>query len=253
MRPLAGSTLGQGGPSGAGIQLNGQGSSAQWNAALDKAEMNSTPGMLRGGGPIIGQLSGSISLGTTRGDYLVSFGAAVGSLSLDSDSNNDGLTDSPEFLANYWHYDHTTPVASGKNDFYSIALHEMIHAIGIGGSHTWNQMRSGSTWLGANAIALNGGTGVGLLEPDGSHIVSGKMSPRLFDGVLQEVAMDPSNTTGTRKYLTELDAAFLRDIGFAAVPEPSSGFLLAGVLRSSVCGADAEGGLIGRGRGPLAG
>ena len=102
----------------------------------------------------------------------------------------------------------------------------MIHALGIGSSFTWDSLRDDSTWLAANAAALNGGSGVGLLEADGSHIISGKMSPRLIDGMLQEVAMDPTITTGTRKYLTELDAAFLRDIGYAPVPEPSAALLL---------------------------
>jgi hypothetical protein len=226
MRPLGGSQLGQGGPGGAGAQISSEGPSAQWDAALDKAEINSNTGMLRGGGPTIGRLNGSVQFGSAPGNYSIAYGAAVGSLSLDSDSNNDGAADSANALAAYWHYDHTTPVASGKNDFYSTALHEMIHAIGIGGSETWDSLRNGSTWLGPNAVAANGGTGVGLLHPDGAHIASGKMSPSLLDGTLQEVAMDPTITTGTRKYLTQMDLAFLRDIGYATIPEPSTALLL---------------------------
>ena len=54
------------------------------------------------------------------------------------------------------------------------------------------------------------------------------MSARLSDGVMQEVVMDPNITTGTRKELTELDLAFLRDIGWETItiPEPSSTLLL---------------------------
>jgi hypothetical protein len=44
--------------------------------------------------------------------------------------------------------------------------------------------------------------------------------------VPQEVALDPTVATGMRKFLTALDLAFLRDIGYTtivpapAVPEP---------------------------------
>ena len=43
------------------------------------------------------------------------------------------------------------------------------------------------------------------------------MSRRITDGTLQEVAIDPTITTGTRKFLTELDLAFLRDIGHTTI------------------------------------
>jgi hypothetical protein len=226
MRPLSGTLLGEGGPGGAGISVSGTGNAAQWDSALDKAELSSNTAMLRGGGPTIGRFDDALQFGTAPGNYSVAHGAAVGSLSLDSDSDNNGSADSTALLNSYWHFDHTTAVDPGKNDFYSTALHEMIHAIGIGSSLTWDSLRSGTNWLGANAAAANGGSGTGLLEQNGDHIASGKMSPRLLDGMLQEVAMDPTITTGTRKYLTELDAAFLRDIGYAAVPEPSASLLL---------------------------
>ena len=92
---------------------------------------------------------------------------------------------------------------------------------------------SGSTWLGASANALHGGTGTNLISGDGAHAAIGSMSRRLFDLVPQEAVMDPSLTVGTRKYLTELDMGFLRDIGYATVvPEPSIAALMAisGVL-----------------------
>ena len=52
------------------------------------------------------------------------------------------------------------------------------------------------------------------------------MSTRLSDGLAQEAVMDPTITVGTRKTLTELDLAFLRDLGFTTVPEPSRMLLL---------------------------
>jgi hypothetical protein len=48
------------------------------------------------------------------------------------------------------------------------------------------------------------------------------MSPRVKDGVLQEAVMDPSILTGTRKYLTQMDLAFLRDLNYVTIPEPST-------------------------------
>jgi hypothetical protein len=82
-------------------------------------------------------------------------------------------------------------------------------------------LQSGTTWLGGNAQALNGGSGLNLISSDGAHIAEGIMSPRVKDGVLQEAAMDPSILTGTRKYLTQMDLAFLRDLNYVTVPEPS--------------------------------
>jgi PEP-CTERM motif len=102
-----------------------------------------------------------------------------------------------------------------------------LHAIGFGVSETWDDMIvSGTNWTGSDAIAANGGSGVGLISAGGDHVASGTMSARLSDGLLQEVVMSPSIVLGTRKSLTQLDAAFLRDIGFltnvTAVPEPGS-------------------------------
>ena len=205
VRSLAGSTLGVGGPSGGGISLNGSGSASQWVGAVAAAESASNAAMPRGSGPVIGTLAGSATLGGTTANYSVRFGAILGSLSFNSTST--------------FHYDHTTPVGAGENDFYSVALHEILHAIGFGTSETWNSLRSGTTWNGPNANALGSFT----LSPDGGHIVEGAMSTRITDGTAQEAVMDPSLTVGTRKTLTQLDLAYLRDIGFTVVPEPSAG------------------------------
>jgi hypothetical protein len=183
--------------------------------------------MPRGSGPVMGSLSGSIALGNTNANYSLQYGAVIGSLTFDDDVNNDGTPDFGSTLNSYWHFDYNTPVGSGQNDFYSVALHEMIHTLGLGTSQTWTSLHNGSTWLGPHADALNGGSGVGLVSTDGGHIAEGTMSFRLSDGALQEAVMDPSLTVGTRKTLTQLDVAFLQDLGYAVVPEPSSLSLLA--------------------------
>ena len=67
--------------------------------------------------------------------------------------------------------------------------------------------------MGAEVIASHG-TGTGIVESDGEHFAENLMSPRITDGVLQEIVLDPNLTVGTRKGLTQLDLAVLRDLGF---------------------------------------
>jgi hypothetical protein len=166
-------------------------------------------------------------LGGAQASYNLQYGAIVGSLWLDSDTNNNGSVDSTAELNAYWHFDHTTQVPAGKFDFYSVALHELMHALGVGTSDTWDLLANGTTWLGPAAQAQNGGSGANLLSNDGAHLRSGYMSRSLIDGSLQEAAIDPSLTSGTRKYLTEMDLALLEDIGYRTIPEPGTAMLLA--------------------------
>ena len=226
VRPLTGATLGEGGPGSAGLSAGISGFAPEIPVAVANGEAASNAVMPRGGGPVLGSLSGSIA----SSSYNVQYGSMIGSLSLDNDSDNNGLADSAGTLASYWHYDHTTPVAGLKNDMYSVALHEILHSIGFGTAATWTGLHTGATWNGANATALNGGTPVGL-SADQSHIIDSFSSTRISDGGTQETVMDPSITVGTRKFLTQMDLAFLRDIGYATIPEPSAAFLfLAGCM-----------------------
>lgn len=221
-RSFLGITLGEGGPSGAGFNLSGSYNPAQpnqWPGAVASAESLSELAYKRGGGPVIGTLSGSSSAEGFVANYSMDYGVAYGALSLDWDGNNNGIPDNDTELGNFWHFNHSTPVVAGKNDLYSVALHEMIHALGIGSSASWTALRSGSNWTGSNVIALHG-TGTNLVAS--GHIAEGIMSTRASDGVPQEVVMDPSINQGTRKYLTALDLAFLRDIGYTTIiPMPS--------------------------------
>jgi hypothetical protein len=231
---LTGSTLGIGGPGGMGYQLNGSGFPNQWTGAIASAESQSETAYRRGSGPVINTITGSLTLGDTTANYSIDYGVAYGSVSLDWDGNNNGVKDSDVELNNYWHFDHATAVASGKRDLYSAALHEILHAVGFGASASWDSKVSGSSWTGLEVIGLHG-TGSNLVTVTSDHIAEGVMSSRIYDGVPQEVAMDPTTTFGTRKYLTALDLAFLRDIGYTtivpapAVPEPCAiALLLAG-------------------------
>lgn len=217
----AATTLGLGGPAGAGFSLGAASTgnpATEWVGAVAAAESLSNTAMLRGSGPVIGSTTpDSFTFGGATANYSLSYGAMFGTLSMNSD---------PTVL---WHYNHTTAVEGDKNDFYSVALHEMLHAIGIGTSQTWNSKVSGETnWTGTNVINLLG-SGAGIISSGGDHIAEGITSTRISDGGAQEAVMDPSILVGSRKTLTALDLAFLQDIGFStvsAVPEPSRVLLL---------------------------
>ena len=250
---LGGTTLGLGGPSGAGFSLAGSGTSeAAWPATVAEAEAASNAVMVRGGGPVIGSLSGSSTFGTVTANYTVRFGTLAGSISFDNDRNNNGIQDSEADLAATWHFDHTAPVAPGKNDFYSVALHEMLHVLGVGSGVTWDSQLFDDgngdgflSWDGPAVAAVAAMGGLNIIDGDGSHLRENVMSRRLSDGMMQEVVMTPTLLTGTRNRLTELDVAFLRDLGYQTIPEPGSAGLLAlgmglivGVRRRRQSGSD---------------
>ncbi len=226
-RNLTGTTLGQGGPGGAGFGGSGSGSGVDFTNAVNNANALGTANMGRGSGPVIGTLTGNFS----GNPIAVDFGVGYGNIWFDSDTNNDSTTDSAGTLASSWHFDHTTGVAGGKSDLYSVALHELLHGLGIGTGDSWDNFVSGTSWTGPAAIAEYG-TGTGLIDVGGAHIAS-SISSTVYGGILggtagasQEVVMDPSITVGTRKYLTELDLAFMQDVGWQVVPEPSTVVLL---------------------------
>jgi len=225
-RLLSGSTLGQGGPGGAGFGLGVSGFESELNDAIDAMETASNSYMTRGGGPTIGTIDGSITLGSTTANYSLSYGSLLGNLWFDADTDNDGFLDSSGTLAGSWHFDHTTAVAAGKSDLYSVAIHEMAHAIGFGTSESWDGDVSGTVWTGAEANGLYGGSVP--LSVDLAHIDEGITGTTVAPssgvlasgGVTQEALMDPTLTVGARKILTDLDLAMLEDIGWSAIPEP---------------------------------
>jgi hypothetical protein len=122
-----------------------------------------------------------------------------------------------------WYFDSdpsTVEGFAGQSDFYSVAVHELAHVLGYGTSDSWNNDRSGSSFLGPASLALNNPLS---LSSDFGHWNNGTMSYVGTPGNLQEAAMDPNLTVGTRKYFTELDYAGLTDIGWqvSPVPEPA--------------------------------
>jgi Dockerin type I domain len=106
--------------------------------------------------------------------------------------------------------------AAGKNDFFTVALHEMAHVLGFGTSRSWATFRSGNVFTGPKSKAQNDGANVPLynLESPSAHWQVGTKSPVTIGGALQEAAMSPSIVVGTRKLFTLLDFAGLDDIGW---------------------------------------
>jgi len=130
-----------------------------------------------------------------------------------------------------WHFDHTTtPPNSSFNDFYSVALHELAHLLGIGQADSWlNDVNDANDlYSGAHSVAEFGADVP--LDPDpndDAHWEPGLMSTVFPGGATQEAALDPNLTSGDRKHMTDLDMAALRDIGWDVVPEPASIAVLA--------------------------
>lgn len=103
-----------------------------------------------------------------------------------------------------WSFDLAGPV-SGKNDFISVAIHEIGHILGIGTSGAFDALVWGNSFHGVNATALNGGTPVPL-HSDDSHVEEGFAD--------NSVSLDPTLTVGTRTLPSDFDKAILADIGY---------------------------------------
>jgi hypothetical protein len=171
------------------------------------------PGGFSGGGSaaFINNLSlrGQVS-GTTD------FGPWGGSITFDNDAS--------------WYFDSnvaTNESFGSMNDFYSVALHELAHLLGMGTANSWDNLIAGNNFTGTASVAENGGVAVPITL-DGGHWANGTQSDVIWPMVIspQEAAMDPSIFVGTRKYFTELDFAGLDDIGWQVIPEPTSAMLI---------------------------
>lgn len=118
-----------------------------------------------------------------------------GSIAFDTDTN--------------WHFGITTSgLGANEFDFYSVALHEMVHVLGFSDSSPAfaNLISPSGEFMGPAAMAVSSDTQ--LDDNDRAHWREGLASAG------QETAMDPTFSRGTRKLLTPLDFAALQDIGW---------------------------------------
>lgn len=118
-----------------------------------------------------------------------------------------------------WHTDLSTEGLTGaKNDFLSVAMHELFHVLGFtSGVDSFGRFLSNGQFFGPNAVQEYDDSGSPPVSEDGSHWEEGLQD----DG--QEAALDPSLTRGQRKYPTELDFAALDDLGWNLRAQPTSG------------------------------
>lgn len=180
-RNLGSTTLGTGGPGGFGSSEGGS-----WYFPEQRAEIEAISADFN-------------SLLSNRDQQDGDFGRWGGVLSFNTSKT--------------WNYNHTVAPSSGQNDLFSVALHEIGHAIGFGTSDEWNDLIVGGQYTGPNGIAANGSAP--LLTS--GHWGNGVQSTVFGGSTPQETAMDPNITVGTRKLWTTLDAAGLEDIGWEVV------------------------------------
>ena len=129
-----------------------------------------------------------------------------------------------------WYFDPnpaTVESFTGLNDFFSVAVHELGHLLGLGTADSWKALEvnpavSGTSFTGTHSAALQGGNVP--LSADNGHWAEGAMSTIAGTLTAQEAAMDPTLTVGTRKYFTDLDYAGLQDVGWqlSAIPEAAT-------------------------------
>jgi len=143
-----------------------------------------------------------------------------------------------------WHFDHTTPAPANTTDFYSIALHEIGHILGLGTFwKEWDDNWAGVEFTGGNALdayEADNGTSLNALLTEAAndpHFKNNTYDSYIFQnatpnlvgtvgtGVKQDLLMEPiANFTSTvrRFELTNVDVAALRDIGWTTVAQIDS-------------------------------
>jgi hypothetical protein len=97
-------------------------------------------------------------------------------------------------------------IPSNQSDFYSTALHEFGHALGVGNCAAYEALVANGTFTGSHAVALYGGPIP--LTSNGLHV----QKTVIVDG--RRIVMDESDADGARSLITRLDLAMLEDLGY---------------------------------------
>jgi len=112
--------------------------------------------------------------------------------------------------ATLFSFSNQTPT-NATYDFFSVAIHELGHVLGIGTADSWSKQVGGGAFSGPHAKAANGGVNVPL-TPDKGHWLAGTLSDGRF------AAMGSALYYNTRTGFTSLDFAGLADIGWSVAP-----------------------------------
>lgn len=143
-----------------------------------------------------------------------------------------------------WHFDLASPAPAGTTDFYSVALHEVGHGLGLAseGVPAWANLVEQGGFTGANALAAyEAASGISLprleiVESDDFHFQDGLYRAPIFAGGgpnyvgtvgvsgRQSLAMEatiPIGVQSPRIELTTVDVAALKDLNWAVVPNIS--------------------------------
>ncbi|MDR2208312.1 MAG: matrixin family metalloprotease [Azoarcus sp.] len=128
------------------------------------------------------------------------------------------------FNESYEWYSGTADSFNGY-DFFSVTLHELGHILGIGTVNTWDALLTGDYFNGTYASGVYGGP---VPLADYAHWLPDAISTLPGTDTWQEPLLNPYASYGTRMYLTALDLAGLRDIGWdiPVVPEPETLYML---------------------------
>lgn len=118
----------------------------------------------------------------------------------------------------YFGYDN---VPDDSYDFYSVALHELGHLLGVGIAASWDHWVNSENgkFTGPASTAANGGENPDL-NSGLDHWAENTTSLLPGTAISQEAAMTPDIADGTRKHFTDLDWAGLTDIGWQVTPVP---------------------------------
>jgi hypothetical protein len=127
-----------------------------------------------------------------------------------------------------WHFDPTTTPVANAYDFYTVALHELAHTLGFGATLEWNSYLSGATFVGPQAMDQyfqHGPVPAIATGNEAGHWTAANTGSIVYGGTAsQQSLMSPALTSGTRRRLTNLDAAALVDIGWEIdLPQPLPG------------------------------
>ncbi|MEP3177897.1 MAG: calcium-binding protein [Lentilitoribacter sp.] len=145
------------------------------------------------------------------------------------------ITDNRLFFSDGAEFD-GSPGLFNQIDFLTLALHELAHVLGLLDTSAFNQFVSNGQFIGANAVAANGGNPVDLFT-DGVHLLGRDLlGPVLFNN--------------NREPITPVHIGILQDLGVPIVEASSSndtvyGFELLDDVISGLDGNDTLFGLTG--------